>query len=447
MSAPQPAADAPRGLLRVLGIAFGLAIIVGNTIGSGILRTPGDVAAALPSTPWFIAVWVAGGIYAFLGAMTLAELAVSIPKSGGEYVFARRAFGEYAGLVIGWTDWVSICAAGASIAIAFAELAAQRWASLGAAQTVIAIGITLGFVVMHWLGVRTGDRAQQALSLLKALAFVGVAAVCFLPTQAGGIAPPVPVAPPSMPAGMALATALVLSMQSVIYTYDGWNGAIYFGGEVRDPAREIPRSMGAGVVAVLAVYLALNAASLYALGIDGLAGSKFPAATAVGTVLGGSAEAIVSGVMALSLLGALSAMVMIGSRVPYALAVDGLMPQRAAQVNDGGTPTVALAATGACIALFAATGTFGTVIAIAAFFFVLKYCVSFSAVFALRLREPNLPRPYRALGYPVVTVLLLAGSVGFIVGTVVTDRRNSLIALGILVASYPAYRMLRARRG
>lgn len=447
MTAPAAAADTPRGLLRVLGIAFGLAIIVGNTIGSGILRTPGDVAAALPSTGWFIAVWVAGGIYAYCGAMTLAELAVSIPKSGGEYVFARRAFGEYTGLVIGWTDWVSICAAGASIAIAFAELAGQQIPTLAPTQTVIAIGATVAFVLMHWIGVRAGDRAQQMLSLLKALAFIAVAIICFLPSQA--VAPAASVAggeSVTFPAGMALATALVLSMQSVIYTYDGWNGAIYFGGEVRDPARELPRAMGGGVLAVLGVYLALNAASLYALGMTGLAGSRFPLATAVGTVLGGSAESVVSAVMALSLLGALSAMVMIGSRVPYAMAVDGLMPRSAGRVNTGGTPTVALAATGVGISAFVATGTFETVIAIAAFFFVLKYCVSFSAVFALRRREPDLPRPYRAFGYPWITALLLVGSIGFIAGNVITDRRNSLIALAILVASYPVYRLVRGRR-
>lgn len=165
-----PVAATQGGLLKVLGIAFGVAVIVGNTIGSGILRTPGDIAAALPSTGWFIALWVAGGLYAFCGAMTLAELAVSIPKSGGEYVFARRAFGEYPGFVIGWTDWISTCAASASITIAFAELAGQQIPALAPAQTAIATAATLAFVALHWRGVRTGDRAQQILSLVKTLA-------------------------------------------------------------------------------------------------------------------------------------------------------------------------------------------------------------------------------------------------------------------------------------
>jgi APA family basic amino acid/polyamine antiporter len=435
-----------KGLLRVLGVAFGLAIIVGNTIGSGILRTPGDVAAALPSTGWFIAVWVAGGLYALCGALTLAELAVLVPKSGGEYQFARRAFGEYPAFVIGWTDWISICAAGASIAIAFAELAGQQFPALAPAQTLIGVAIAVAFVALHWIGIRTSDRAQQLLTLAKAVGFVVVAVVCFLPPTSAGVAP-APVAAPTLPAGAALIGALVVSLQSVIYTYDGWNGAVYFSEEVKDAGREIPRSMGWGVIAVLVVYLALNAASLHSLGIAGLAGEKFPAAAAVRTVLGPSAEVVVRAVMGMSLLGALSAIILIGSRVPYAMARDGLMPRAATRVKEGGTPTVALAATGVATVMFVATGTFETVIAIASLFFVIKYLVSFSSVFALRRRDSK-PRAYSAFGYPVVTALLILGSLGFIVGSYLTDTANALNSTYILVASAPIYLIARKlRRG
>ncbi|HVZ49690.1 MAG TPA: APC family permease [Gemmatimonadaceae bacterium] len=443
------AAPAHRGLLKVLGVAFGMAVIVGNTIGSGILRTPGDVAAALPSSAWFIALWVAGGLYALCGAMTLAELAVLMPQSGGEYVYARRTFGEYAGFVIGWTDWASTCAATASVAIALGELLGQQFPALAAAQTAIAVGATLAFLGLHWRGVKSSDRAQQALSLAKTLAFVAVAIVCFLPARS---APPVAAAGAgtpalaAMPAGFALAGAIIVSLQSVIYTYDGWNGALYFGGELHDPAREIPRAMGGGVVVVLLVYLALNAASLHALGMAGLAGSKFPSADAAGVVLGAAAQSMVRAVMAVSLVGALSALVLISSRVPYAMAVDGLLPARLTRVTTGGTPTFSLVASVVATVLFIATNTFETVIAIAALFFVLKYCVSFSAVFALRRREPDLPRPYRAWGYPWITGLLLVGSVGFVAGNFVTDRQNSVRALYVLAASGPVYLLARRFR-
>lgn len=449
VTSPAGAAALPqRGLLKVLGVAFGVAIIVGNTIGSGILRTPGEVAAALPSTGWFIGVWVAGGLYALFGAMTMAELAVLVPKSGGQYVFARRALGEYPGFVIGWTDWISSCAAAASVAIAFAELCGAAFPAVASRVSVIGIGASLFFVAVHWLGVRAGDRTQQLLSLLKTLAFLAVAAACFLLSTAGASASATPLG--SLPSGLAFATALVLSFQSVLYTYDGWNGLVYFGGEVRDPAREVPRAMAWGVVAVIAVYLALNAAFLHVLGIGGLAGTKFPASAAANVVFGASGENIVNAVMAVSLLGALSAIIMQASRVPFAMADDHLMPHRATTVNRGGTPTVALAASAVVTILLIATGTFTTVTAIAAFFFVMQYGVTFVSVFVLRVREPDAPRPYRAWGYPYVTGLLVLGAAAFIAGNFVTDRTNSLHALYVLLASYPAYRIvkrLRAARG
>jgi APA family basic amino acid/polyamine antiporter len=245
---------------------------------------------------------------------------------------------------------------------------------------------------------------------------------------------------------MALGTAVIVSLQSVIYTYDGWNGMIYFGGEVRDPAREIPRAMGWGVVAILVVYLGLNAASLHTLGIAGLAGEKFPTAAAARVVLGGAAESVVNAVMGVSLLGAISALVMSSSRIPYAMATDALMPKGVLRVNAGGTPTVSLALSGLATVAFIASGTFEKVIAIASFFFVLKYCVSFSSVLRLRRTEPGLPRPYRALGYPIVTWLLLLGSLAFVIGSYYTDTANTLQATWVLVASAPIYIATRRLR-
>ncbi len=432
-----------RSLQKVLGVAFGVAIIVGGTIGSGILRAPGEVAAALPSTAWFMAAWILGGIYALCGALTLAELAVIIPKSGGEYQFARRAFGEYAGFVIGWTDWISICAAGASIAIAFGELANEQVRWLAGAETGIAITVTIAFVALHLIGVRTSDRAQQILSVMKTVGLLVIAVICFLPLRAVSVPQVVESVPHTLPAGLALLTTIVVALQGIIYTCDGWNGAIYFTGELRDPARQIPRVMASGVVTVLVVYLAINAACLYVLGIDVLAGTKFPATAAVRAVLGGSAESVVGAVLAVSLLGAFSAGMLMASRVPHAMASDGLMPKAAAQTSAGGTPTTALVASGVCTIFFVTTGTFSTIIAIAALFYVFKYCSSFAALFMLRWREPNLDRPYRAIGYPVIPALLLLASVGFVISNFVTDRTNSTLAAAILLASYPAFRLSR----
>jgi APA family basic amino acid/polyamine antiporter len=441
MSAPSE----QRGLLKVLGVAFGLAIIVGGTIGSGILRTPGDVAAALPSPTVFMLVWLAGGIYALGGAMTMAELAVIIPKSGGQYVFARRALGEYPGFVIGYTDWISVCASTAAGAIAIGELAGQLVPSFAGWQSLIAIVVTLVLTGIHWIGVKSSDKTQQLLSALKTVALLAVAIACFTGPRASA---PEVTTQLAMPGGIALFSAVILSFQSVLYTYDGWNGLVYFGGEVKDPAREIPRAMAGGVIVVTLVYLVMVGAFLYTLGISGLAGEKFAAAAAAKSVFGDTGERIVSVVMILSLLGGVSSWALQASRMPYALAVDGLMPARLARTNAGGTPTTALAASAVVAILLIATGSFGTVVALAAFFYVLQYAVTFTSLFVLRKDEPDLPRPYKAWGYPVVPAIVLLGAIAFLVGSYITDTDNAMKSTYILAVSLPVYviaRKLRSR--
>ena len=436
-----PAAAQKGGLRKVLGVAFGLAIIVGGTIGSGILRTPGDVAAALPNPTVFLLVWFAGGLYALGGAMTMAELGVLIPKSGGQYVFARRALGEYPGFVIGYTDWISVCASCAAGSIAIGELLAQLIPSLASAQTAVAIVVSLAFVAVHWIGVKTSDKTQQVLSLIKTLALVAVAIACFTGPRA--VADPAASTTLAFPGGMALFSAVILSFQSVLYTYDGWNGLVYFGGEVKDPPREVPRAMAGGVIAVMTVYLILTGAFLYSLGISGLAGEKFAAAAAAKAVFGATGERIVSIVMVLSLLGALSSYILQSSRVPYAMAADRLMPARLATTNAGGSPTLALALSALVAIGLILTGTFGTVVALAAFFYVLQYAVTFASLFVLRVREPDAPRPYKAWGYPVVPAIVLVGAVAFIVGSYMTDTANAMNSTYVLAASLPIYMVTR----
>ena len=432
-----PASPTPRGLLKILGVLFGATMIVGNTISAGILRTPGEVAAALPSPAWFLGVWIAGGLYAMCGAMTVAELAAMLPKSGGQYVFARRAMGEYAGFVIGWTDWISSAASIAAGAIALGELAGALWPSLATSTTGVAIAITFALTLLHWVGVRSGDITTQLWGFVKVGTLLAVAVACLL-------APPADVsarAAPAFPSGLAVAGALVLAFQAVLYTYDGWTGFAYFGGEVRDP-RQVPRAMALGVILVTVVYVALNWAFLHTLGIAGLAGEKFAAKAAAVAVFGTSGERIVSAVMAISILGGVSAIMMLTSRVPFAMAEDGLLPRAAAHVNKGGTPDVSLIGTSAVVLLLIATGSFSSVLALAAFFFVMQYGVSFASLFILRYREPDLPRPYRAIGYPVIPAIVLLGAIAFVVGSFFGDRDNTLKSVAVLVASYPVYRLV-----
>ncbi len=433
-----------RGKLhQVLGVAFGLAVLVGNTVSVGILRTPGEIAAQLPSTGLFLGVWVVGGLYALLGAMSLAEPGAMIRRSGGQYAIVHRALGPYPGFVVGWSDWLSSAATIALIAIVFGEYSAPLLPEFPARQQVVACTVVLAFGVLQWRGVKSGDIAQQLLSALKALAFVALsvaALVMVVPDHAAPLATAVPV-------GVAVAGAVILALQSVIFTYDGWTGPIYFGEETVDAGRSIPRAMIGGVITVIAIYLLFNIAMLRVVGIEAMAGDPFVAATASTALFGAKGDLILRLLVLGSLLGGVNAMVMITSRVPVAMGQDRLMPHQFTSVNDGGTPTVAHWTSIGLALGFILSGTFNTVLALAAFFFVASYVLSFTSVFVLRRTEPDTPRPFRVPGFPYTTGLVLLGSIAFIVGSILSDRTNSLRSILLLAASWPVFLLVKRMRG
>jgi basic amino acid/polyamine antiporter, APA family len=431
-------------LLRVLGVGFGLAVIIGNTIGAGIFRTPGTIALQLPH-PWlFLAVWVLGGIYALLGAISVAELGTMIPKSGGQYVFARYALGEYAGFIVGWSDWISTCGSAAAISLVIGQFASPLIRTLNGKDVAVATTVAVIFAVLQWRGIVWGSGAQNLTSLLKTLAFMVLIAAAFMFGGQGSLATS---AAQQTPGGFALIAALVLSLQAVIYTYDGWTGVIYFSEEVKDPDRDVPRSMIGGVLLVIVIYLLVNIALLYVLPISKIAGQDFAAGAAAEMIFGRHGDSVFRCLTILSMLSAVNACHLMSTRVLFAMSRDGLFTKRAAAVNDGGTPALALLMSATIAVLFIVFGqTFDTVITVLAFFFVGNYALSFIAVFVLRRREPEKERPYRAWGYPWTTGLALAGSVLFLVGAIASDTRNSIYALLLLAVSYPVFRFLKRAR-
>jgi APA family basic amino acid/polyamine antiporter len=430
-----------------LGVVFGMAVTVGITIGMGILRTPGEVAGHLPH-PWlFVGVWLLGGLYALFGAFSVAELGTMVPRSGGFYVFARRALGEYPGFVVGWSDWLSTCGTASAVALVMGEYAGALAPALGGRSREVAAGVTVGFALLQWRGVRWGGRSQELTSLLKALAFAALIAACFALGGRGGAEAAAP-APPPVPEGLGLLTAFVLALQGVIYTYDGWYSTVYFGEEVRDSARSVPRAMIGSVLLVIAVYVLFNAALLRVLPLGRLAGERLAAGAAAEAVFGPVGATVIGVVAVLSLLASVNGNMLAAPRVVYAMSRDRLFWRAAARVNGGGTPTVSLAlSTAAALLLIFYGGTFQRLLASLAFFFVTDLALVFLSVFVLRRREPGAGRPYRAWGYPLTTALALAGSVAFLAGAALSDTENSLYALGLLALSLPAYFVLRRLRG
>ena len=437
---PPPAAGQLR---RALGVGFGVAVAVGSMIGAGILRTPADVAARLPLPSLFLAAWIAGGLYALLGANALAELGTMLPRSGGQYVFVRHALGPYAGFLVGWNDWLSTCGSIAAVALVVAGAAGTLLPGARAHEVPLSLLLVAAVALVLWRGVRASDRAQRATSTLKAGLLLALVVAC-LGARAWGRAGATgasDVAPLAVPAGLALAAAFVTALQGVIYTYDGWTGVLYFSEEVRDVGREIPRALFGGVLSVMLLYVLLNVAFLVALPLPEIARSPLAAAGAATAAFGAAGGTVVQALVVLALPSAVVANTLMGSRVAFALARDGAAPAALSRVNAGGTPGTALAVSSTAAGLFLLTGTFERVIAICAFLFVASYALSFTSVFVLRLREPRAPRPWRAWGHPWTTGLVLAGSIAFMAGTVAADPSSGVAALALAAVSYPVYRL------
>ena len=426
-------------LLTVLGVTFGLAVTVGNMIGAGILRTPGDIAAQLPTFWLFISVWIAGGLYALLGANALAELGTLVQESGGQYVFVRRALGDYAGLVVGWSDWISTCGTTAAVSIVVGEYTLVLFPALRGIEPV-ALTVIAVLTVIQWFGVRWGGWTQDATSLLKAMAFLFLIGACFYL----GTRHPTAASIEAEHEG-SLVIAFILALQAVIYTYDGWTAVIYFSEEVKDAGRNIPRAMFGGVFAVMAIYLLVNVAFLRVVPLGTIAGQKMAAGVVAQHLFGAYGDAILRVIMIVSLISAVNSNVLMAPRVLFAMSRDGLFWRGAAEVNKGGTPDMALLISSFLAAVFVVSGRFEQIIAILAFFFVAMYTLSFASLFALRRSAPDAPRPFRAIGHPFTTALAFIASVVFLIGAVVSDTRNSLYAVGVLVLTIPLYLLVRRK--
>jgi basic amino acid/polyamine antiporter, APA family len=426
-----------RKLLTVLGVTFGIAVTVGNTIGAGILKSPGLIAAHLPEFWPYIAIWIAGALYAALGTNALTELGTMLPRSGGQYVFVRHALGDYAGFVVGWSDWMSTCGTTAAVSILFGEYAVGLIPEL---RTSMMVGLLMLAVmtVLQWFGVRSGSVAQTVTSVLKAAVLIFLVGACFALGTQNPLARPM-----ELEREMPLMLAILLSLQAVIYTYDGWSAPIYFSEEIEDHGRKLPKAMFGGLLTVAAIYLLINVGFARVVPLPTLAGQNLAAATVAQHLFGAYGETILRSIMVVALLSAVNSNCLMAPRVLYAMSSDGLFWRGATEVNKGGTPDVALLISSLLAAGFIVTNTFETVIAKLAFFFVANYTLSFMSLFILRRREADAPRPFRAWGHPLTTGLALVASIAFLVGAVILDVRNSVFALLLLAVSIPAYFVIK----
>jgi APA family basic amino acid/polyamine antiporter len=445
-------------LERRLGPFDGAAIIVANVIGGGILFLPPLIASMIPHPTWFLSTWLAGGVLAFFGAVAYAELAALRPRAGGEYVYLREAYGPLAGFMTGWTSFVAGFAGAMAASAIFLVVTLNRFVP-GVADatpylvvplpyvpltlsrhTLVAIVIVWLFAFVHIRGVGPGRVVMNTLAVLKVTSLVLFIALGFAigsgsssNVQLGG--------------GTVTATNWLLALVPVMFTYSGWNAAAYMAEEIRDPGRNVPLALLLGTVSVIIIYVLLNVLYLYAMPITELAGVKGSVFDFLGErILGARAGDILGLVAIISLCAGINAWTFAGPRIYYAMARDGVFFPAAAHVHPRfKTPHVSIIAQAAWTSVLILTGTLDTLSNYVGFAITLFAGIAVAAVFVLRAREPDAPRPYKALGYPIAPAIFVLASLAIVANAIY--RTPGPVGLGLLAigAGIPLYLWLTRR--
>ncbi len=442
-----PSVTTARPLRKILGLGFGLALAFGTMIGIGILRLPGVVAAAAGTPALIFVCWLIGGLYALMCAVSVSELAAMYPEAGGFRVYARRAFGDRAGFVVGWIDWLASAAVLAYAAVSAVEFAGTLWPAVTPYESLAAIAILGVFTAMHSAGLRMSSAITSAASVAIGISLLVLVVGCFVAPARPPAGPGEAVAAPAHLFSGAALLALVPAIRAILTAYDGWYAPIYTAEESVDAARTLPRAIIGATLLVVALYLTINVALLRVLPIRELAASKLPVAAAAQAVLPRGSAALMTALSLLIALSLINSNAITGPRVLFSIAREGWISPRAAAVSRGGTPHAALALTTLTSSAMILTGSFNQLIALFAVLILLYYVAAFLAVFTLRRRSPEVPRPYRAFGYPVTTAVVLVGALSFLVAAIVQDWRSGVTALLFLCACVPAYAFAsRSRR-
>jgi APA family basic amino acid/polyamine antiporter len=436
----QPGGPGQPGLLRVLGVGSITAIVVGTMIGSGIFIVPATVAAEVGAPLVMLAVWVAGGLLSIFGALSIAELASAHSETGGLYVYLREAYGPLAGFLFGWALFLVIDSGSiAALSMAFASKYLPYFLPLsGAAQKVVAILFILALMTVNILGVKRGAFLQNFLTTIKFAALLGVSLAVFLFAKGdwGNIS-----APAAGGEGTGtLVGSFGLALVAALWAYKGFETSTFNAGETRNPARTLPIGLIAGCGLVTVLYLLANVAYLYAVPAAAMARSDRIAADAMKAAIGPVGASIVAFVILFSILGAANGHVLTGPRVYFAMAKDGLFFRKMAAVHPKfHTPYVSILVVGAWSIVLSLSGTFEQLLRYAVFGNWIFMGLAAAAVFILRRKRPDLPRPYKTPGYPVTPAVFLLAAVFVVASALVGAFQDSRWGLVIIALGVPAY--------
>jgi basic amino acid/polyamine antiporter, APA family len=420
-------------------------LCVSSVIGVGIFLTPGTVANALPHPGLFLLAWVVGGFLSLAGALANAELGAMYPHAGGDYVYLREAYHPLAGFLVGWLSFFVIYAGTvATLATGFSEGLAHFIGLGGAGKAAVAVAITAGTSWINYAGVRAGARFNNVTTYVKIAALVGLALAGPL-FGTGSVSHLQPLVADT--AGVPLA-GFGLALSPVLFSYLGWNASVYVASEIRDPARNVPRSLFIGLAVCTAMYLLLNVVYLYALPMPALRGEVRVGEAAARALFGEVGGTLTALLVLASVLGCLNATILVGPRIAYAMALDGYFFSGVQNVHEAHrTPHVAIGVQAlTAIALVLVLQNFPSVLDYTTFAIVLATMADTTALYALRRRQPARRRPYRAWGYPLVPGLYLVAN-GLIAGSMLYGRpKECAIALAMAATALPFY-VLFARGG
>jgi amino acid transporter len=431
-------------LRRELGLLDATMINVGTIVGSSIFIVPAAIAAAFSGSFPTIMVWVAGAFVSLCGALCVAELGAAMPEAGGQFVYLEKAYGPIWGYLYGWGSSVIINPASmAAVAVGFATYLGFFVPLSPGAIKLIAAGSLLLLTLINYFGLRTGATTQNVLTIIKIAAVALLVILCFV-LPGGRVENFSPVWPQESIGS--LAAPFGVAMLGVLFAFDGWIEITYVGSEVKDPGRIIPRSILLSTLIVGVLYVGVSLAVLYVLGQDATAKSSLVAADAMRVVLGGTGAALITIAVLISTTGSNNGMIFTAARIPYAMAMEGKFFRWAARVHPKyEAPNFVLVVQGIWCAILALSGTFiqlaGYVVFVSFFF----YAMSCGAVMLLRRRDPAMPRPYRAWGYPITPLVFIAFSLYLIANTIVAQPKDSAIGAGLLVIGLPVYWYCRSR--
>jgi APA family basic amino acid/polyamine antiporter len=447
-------------LKRQLGLFSAVMIICGDMIGSGIFFATGAIAETLPSPGGVLLVWIFGGLLALTGALSCAELSASLPYAGGDYIYIREAYGKLMGFLSGWSSFlVTFSGAIAFLAVSFTGFAAFFFPALGSEQalfsagllglsinvtvgTIFSIAIVLLISALHCIGVKQGTITQNVLTILKigALAAIIALGVFFGKGSAEHFKP--------------LFDWGVIGKFSVfgaafipaIFAYSGWNAIIYIAGEVKQPERNLPRALLIGNLIVIALYLAVNMIYIYAVPVTEMKGALRVSEVATTALFGLQTSAWITAIITVSVLGALNVVTMLGPRIYYAMARDGVFFKSLARVHPTfGTPIGAIVLQAIWASFLILTGTFGTLFTFVSVIITLFSALTVGSVIVLRWKRPDLKRPYKLWGYPVVPIVFILAHLWIVWGSLTHKPVESLWGLIIVSLGIPAYFYWRHR--